>query len=140
MTIKQCLKLTLTSALSLALGIVLLSIVFRGWDNVPFFPKEASNSHLKSIVSQLSYCESRNNPNAYVHNDGGSPSAGILQFKIATFYGQWKRLVNPDIELADASNLWRDASSQRYLAERMLQENWEARRNWYTCSKKIGIL
>ena len=140
MTIKQCLKLTLTSALSLALGIVLLSIVFKGWDTIAFFPKE--DSHLKVIVSQLSYCESRNNPDAIHYNDGraGLHSVGVLQFQLPTFYGQWKRLVNPNIDLADAANLWRDSASQRYLAEQMLAEDISSLRNWYNCSKKLGLL
>lgn len=131
------LKTILIACITYILLFTLVKLLFT--PVLSFHPEISTNDRVKIVVSRLSYCESRNNPNAYVHDDGGSPSAGILQFKKYTFYNWWKRLVNPDFELSDASNLWMDATSQRYLAQKMIETDWNNWTNWSNCGKAIGL-
>jgi len=132
------LKTTSIACISYLLILVLLKLL-----TAPLYyykPVPDTSTSIPAIVSQIAYCESRNNPSAYVADDGGSPSAGLLQFKLTTFHYHWNRLVNPDFSLVDARNLWTDATSQRYLAQRMLEDNPNLIRSWYNCGKKIGLI
>lgn len=133
--IKQC----VIYLFSLILGSILTySVVALAV--APINLEVASNSVLEGIIGKLTWCESRNNPNAYVHDDGGSPSAGILQFKLGTFRGFWKELINKDVEEQDVQNLWRDPEAQKQLAESMLRKDMKNLRHWTNCSISQGLI
>lgn len=83
---------------------------------------------MPETLNQLAMCESSGNPNAYVHNDGGSPSYGALQFKLGTFnhFGERYGIEHSDIMSKE---------QQFAIAEKMIYEGrWE---HWYNCLHKI---
>lgn len=87
---------------------------------------------LEEKLAQLAFCESSNNPKAYVHDDGGSPSIGLYQFKQET----WNWAVNRYIPSIVKLNIW-NPEHQKIVAKGMLLENrWE---HWLVCGKKIGL-
>jgi len=93
-----------------------------------------------SDIDRLIACESRGNENAYVHDDGGSPSKGILQFKRGTFIEQaLKYKLFPYAEPEEIENFWHEAKYQKILAEKMLETpgNWK---HWKNCAISLGKL
>jgi hypothetical protein len=122
--IKQC----FIYLLSLILGSVLVYSL-TALAIAPINPEVGSNPVLEAIISKLAYCESRNNPNA-----------GILQFKLGTFRGYWKELINKDAEEQDIQNLWKDPEAQKQLAESMLQKDMSNLHHWTNCSLSLGLI
>lgn len=133
--LKQC--ITYLFALILA-SILLYSLTALAI--APINPEVASNSVLEGIIGKLAWCESRNNPQVYVKDDGGSPSAGILQFKYGTFRGYWKELINNDVEEQDIKNLWQDPEAQKQLATAMIAKDRKNLRHWLNCSTSQGLI
>lgn len=103
-------------------------------------PVKGNLEAISRVLAKLSYCESSNNPNAYVHDDGGSPSAGLLQFKIGTFGGYWKDLINKDVEDQDIQNLWKDPDAQLQLATEMLKQSPKNLRHWSVCTRRWSLM
>lgn len=136
--IKQC----ITYLFALILGSILvysltaLAIAPINVEN----PVKGNLEAISRVLAKLSYCESSNNPNAYVHDDGGSPSAGLLQFKLGTFGGYWKELINADIEDAEILNLWHDPESQLQLATEMLKQSPKNLRHWKICTERWSLM
>src|SRR3990167_10413409 len=86
------------------------------------------------VIDKLVLCESNGLKTAYVHDDGGSPSYGILQWKTESFWLYNQRYkVLPDLEKKEIINIIFDPSVQKKLAKFVLQDG--GGRNWYTCSK-----
>ncbi len=109
---------------------------------VPLFAKseeEVPMHHLTdeqiAYIDRLSMCESSNNPNAYVHDDGGSPSYGLFQWKAESFYHYNEKYKIVDIQSKkEVINYIKDPRVQTRLTEKVLTEKggW---RNWYNCLK-----
>jgi len=83
-----------------------------------------------ALIAKLCHCESTSDPTKINQNDMGSPSYGILQFKVPTFYnfcvvkyGLANDLMNPDV--------------QKKCADEMLKEDFDNVWNWANCWNKI---
>lgn len=151
-TLKTAVKemiLTLVLILTIILFIRLMAYAFL--PKATYIPVEgidASNVNLSDIkpnlvsamVDKIAFCESSHVETAYVPNDGGSPSAGYLQFKHATFTHYWKLLVNKDVEEQEINNLWREKEHQVFLAEKMISHNSNNLRHWLNCSRSLGYI
>ena len=88
----------------------------------------------RPVLKELAVCESGINPQAINPHDGGSPSFGLFQYKLDTFYRyNLKYKIYPNIEEAEIENIIFEPKGQILLAEKMLNDGeW---RNWYTCLK-----
>ena len=129
--------------LILLLGMLILlgmrAIVF-GSESIEIKKVVYKEDKLGWYINKLAICESRNNPNVINHNDGGSPSYGLLQFKLDTFKGYSRKLgLYKDTEDAEFMNLIMGKEDQLKLARAMLEDNWNNWSNWKNCAKKIGI-
>lgn len=97
-------------------------------------PKEVA---LDARLVKLANCESNNNPKAINPNDGGSPSYGLYQWKVDSFYRyNQKYEILPDLERQEVMNIIYDPDIQTKLTRRVLEDGgW---RNWKNCWKKIN--
>lgn len=82
------------------------------------------------LIARLCDCESGSDPTKIHHDDGGSDSIGILQFKVPTYYRfcMVKYGMNGDIT---------NPENQIDCAEKMLEENFNNVWNWTNCWKLI---
>ena len=97
---------------------------------------------LDKWIDKLAFCESSNNPEAINRFDGGSPSYGYLQIKSDTFWGyNQKYKVLPDLERQEVMNIIMCKDTQIALAREIIinEANGRGWRNWYHCSKIIGL-
>lgn len=106
----------------------------------------AQQDKLDTWIEALAQCESSGNPNAFVADDGGSSSAGLLQFKLDTFKRYSRKLgLYSAAEDAEMANLINDPTLQKELARAMILDDRNAWRNWYNCTtgengvKAIGL-
>ena len=115
-------KIILTGSLTSSLLLNSVSLV-----SVAEAPLNQEELRIDYILSELAYCESRGNPKAHNQDDGGTPSYGLLQFKLRTFNHFGEKY---DLEHTDVTN----PSQQVAIAREMLREGrW---RHWFTCLSK----
>ena len=85
---------------------------------------------MPEILNQLAYCESSLNPMAYVKDDYGSPSMGLLQFKLSTWNWAIKKYNYKGLDIMNPDH-------QKLVAGRMIEDGlWK---HWKICGKKIGL-
>jgi hypothetical protein len=101
---------------------------------------ESVSPIISKILIQLRQCESGGDPNIIVEDDGGSPSYGLFQWKYDSFwhYNQIYKIL-PDLEYQEVGNVILDPKIQTKLTVKVLTEEEGGWRNWYNCSKKIGL-
>lgn len=90
------------------------------------------------VIQKLIQCESNGNANAINHDDGGSASFGILQFKEDTFwrYNQKYRLL-PNLERSEVMNVIMTPEIQVKLAKAVISDGGIG--NWRNCSEKLNL-
>ena len=85
-------------------------------------------------IDKLVICESSGKETAVNWNDKGSPSYGLLQYKVGTFVFYAKRYnLFPYAETNEYFNFIYDGDIQRMLAKKMLQEDFDNWRHWTNC-------
>lgn len=97
--------------------------------------RDDMDTMIEMRMEDLAFCESTNNSKAYVHDDGGSPSYGLFQYKIPT--AKW---FNEKYNLGfhiDEKTIF-DINIQKELTRHALADNQY--RHWYNCSRKYGWL
>ena len=93
---------------------------------------------ISKFLEELAVCESGNNPKAINPHDGGSPSYGLLQFKLGTLTAYARRYnMYAATEDAEFMNLIFDRDVQIKVASEMLRESWDNRSHWKNCTIKI---
>lgn len=98
---------------------------------------------LDSWIDSLSRtCENQTqDPDLRILDSNGRYSYGMLMFQADT----WNRYVTkfnllPDAEPAEYINLINDGALQKRLAKLMIEDNYEAWRNWTNCTlHKVGM-
>lgn len=93
-------------------------------------------SDTTALLTFLSNCESGNNPNIVVW-DNGSWSYGKFQFKLSTFnyYGKLYGFLPRDLEVLEGENYIYDGEIQYKIAQRMISDGLEY--NWKNCVKQF---
>ena len=83
-------------------------------------------------LDKLAFCESSNREDIVVFDSNKRYSYGSLQFQKRTwaFYIEKYQLTLTDIM---------DEGQQKYLANRMLQDNVNNWKHWRNCTEKIGL-
>ena len=82
-------------------------------------------------LNELSWCESRDNPNALNPKDPVTRSVGLYQFKDATFL-RYAKKYNFYGDVSDKeilSNIW-DPKAQKVMTRNMIQEDWNNYKQW----------
>ena len=79
----------------------------------------------------LAICESNYTSNAYVEDDGGSESIGVLQFKRETFERQSKYYGFQSLDI------W-NPEHQKLVAWHMIADLKFG--HWFLCSQQLGFL
>ena len=99
--------------------------------------EDRTPDELDAWIEKLAFCESRNNPEAINWYDGGSPSYGLLQWKVDSFY-RYNQLykVLPDLEKNEVPNIIMEPETQKRLARLVITDGGE--NNWFNCVKIIG--
>lgn len=93
---------------------------------------------ISKFLEELAVCESGNNPEAINPYDGGSPSYGLLQFKIGTLVAYARRYnLYSATEDREFMNLIFDREVQIKVASAMLRESWDNRSHWKNCTINI---
>ena len=101
---------------------------------------EADSTPLDALLDDLAYCESRNRPEIKIVDTNGYYSYGMFQFQLATWnYYIEKYDILPEAEVYEYKNLIQDGDFQRHVAKTILTNEPMAYRNWWTCSKIIGL-
>lgn len=116
------------------LGVLLFPVKTEAEPVLPHVPDK-----LDVWLDKLAQCESQNREWVVNPDDGGSPSIGLLQFKLDTFRTQARKYdLFTWTEDAEFENLIQSGDAQRQVAKVMLQANPENWRHWYNCGVKIG--
>lgn len=114
------------------IAILIVFFSFKS-DTIAYSPDLTLEDKLTLWVHKLAVCESGSNPQAINPQDGGSRSAGYIQFKDGTFKHYSERY-NLNYSPED---IW-DKNKQVTLAVEMLKENPNNYKHWYNCAKTIG--
>lgn len=119
-----------------AIVAVVIGLVFLGtaipwtatYEKVGAQRVEAHETTIEDILDALALCESSNNEKAWNKNDGGTPSIGLYQFKVATWEWATKRYGFVGLDIMNGEH-------QRQVARHLLHEGrWK---HWYACLKDI---
>lgn len=132
MKLYQCATWLVAALVGISLNLALIT---------PVAPADATKYQFTQVavhplLDELAKCESGGNPNALNPEDGGSPSYGLFQWKIASFYHYNLRYqVVPELVYEDTINHIYNPVTQTLLTNLVLQEQngW---RNWYNCLHK----
>ena len=90
------------------------------------------------VVERLKQCESREatEDDAVINpHDGGSPSFGLLQFKLATVQHYVKKFEGKDITRYEALQIAMDEERARALAKQVIFEEVGGVFNWENCTR-----
>jgi hypothetical protein len=90
------------------------------------------------LLDKLAYCESSGNPKALNPNDAGSPSYGLYQYKAATWKTYLAKYGLTPATGAPLDHIY-DASLQKELTRRILEDEVDGWKHWQTCSRKVGL-
>lgn len=96
-----------------------------------------------TVVEKLKQCESHEatEDDAVINpTDGGSPSFGLLQFKIATVQHYVKLFEGKDVTRYEALQIAMDEEKARALAEQIIFEEVGGVWNWENCAIKQGLV
>ena len=95
-----------------------------------------NNSKLDKTIEWLSWCESRDNPNAVNKHDPDTASIGRFQFKWATWnYYIDKYDLFPNTEHRERWNLIYDGQAQEIVVRTILENEPQSWTQWYNCLK-----
>lgn len=94
---------------------------------------------LDEWITRLSICESGGRQEIVNPADGGSPSYGLVQYKIDTFI-RYSELYNvfPSLTKANVMSYIMSGENQRVLTKEILRNKPSDARNWTNCTNKIG--
>ena len=94
------------------------------------------------VVERLKQCESTDatEDDAVINpHDGGSPSFGLLQFKLDTVQRYVKKFDGKDLTRYEALLLAMDEERSRELAERVIFDEIGGVFNWENCARKENL-
>lgn len=106
-------------------------------------PEISENAHfwlVEDVINRLIQCESGGNNLAYNFDTNNRYSIGVLQFQVRTarYYLEKYNLPGSEYDDLKLSLILHNSEFSKNLArEILIREN--AWRNWYNCSKKIGV-
>ena len=92
------------------------------------------------VLERLAQCESGGNPKAINPNDMGSPSFGLLQFKIKTFraYGERYNVIQKGMSDEELRHWIMFPILQKRIADKMLSDGLY--KHWLNCFKTYPLL
>ncbi len=106
-------------------------------------PEDLSSAHSSPLdlwLEKLIVLESNGRKNIKILDHNGEHSFGCLQFQKETFeeFGLKYKLIAPDDEITD---LLYDCQLQKEIAKKMIEDNYNNWRRWYTSVKikKLGL-
>lgn len=103
------------------------------------------DTDMEEWLDGLARCESGNDASQVTYNDGGSPSYGLVQFKLGTFWSyNNKYRVFPELTIDNLHKYVMEGEKQRIMARVIIERNHADYRNWYNCTvgkspNKVGL-
>lgn len=125
-------QIILTGVLSLAVLTSIPSTIKYDSNQEPIIINQY-DVELEAWIEKLAKCESGNNEKAINHYDGGSRSVGYVQYKDDT-WGRYNRKFNLPY---GADDIW-SKEAQIAVTKEVIRQDY-AHKNWYNCTKAIGL-
>ena len=132
---------------SLVSGLLSASVSITGGVSAPANPTQIATApverkadKLDAWINSLVNKESEGRSHIKILDHNARYSYGCLQFQMETFEGYVKRYeLLPNTEDSELENMIYDCDFQKLLTRKMIEENPENWRHWYTSVAKRGL-